>query len=191
MAKDMFELRRTSFEEEYFRKKDAQQVDKLKAVFQKKLDREEIRQATGITDEVVLDRLLQLNLRGELMAAFKLFPLVEIAHADGQIDEREVRAVLEAARQQGIGPDSAAYAMLERALTEGPRADARKAWYMFAEELCKALSPEELGRFRHDLLGYAERVAEASGGILNIAFTVSANEAKVIRAIEQALTPKP
>jgi hypothetical protein len=191
MAKNMFEARRASFEEEYFRKKDAQQVDKLKTVFQKKLDREEIRQATGITDEVVLDRLVELNLRGELMAAFKLFPLIEIAHADGEIDAREVRAVLQAAHQQGIGPDSAAYAMLERALADGPRADARKAWYMFAEELRKALSPEELASFRNDLLGYAKRVAEASGGILNIAFTVSANEAKVIKAIEEALSSKP
>jgi hypothetical protein len=191
MTKDIFEARRASFEEEYFRKKDAQQIDKLKAVFQKKLDQEEIRQATGITDEVVLDRLVQLNLRGELMAAFKLFPLVEIACADGQIDAREIRAVLEAARQQGIGSDSAAYALLENALTQGPRPDARKAWYMFAEELRKVLSPEELDSFRTDLLGYANRVAEASGGLLNIAFRVSANEAKVIRAIEEALTHKP
>jgi hypothetical protein len=191
MTKDIFEARRASFEEEYFRKKDAQQIDKLKAVFQKKLDREEIRQATGITDEVVLDRLVQLNLRGELMAAFKLFPLVEIARADGQIDARETRAVLEAARQQGIGSDSTAYALLENALAQGPRPDARKAWYLFAEELRNVLSPEQLASFRNDLLGYAKRVAEATGGLLNIAFRISANEAKVIKAIEEALTPKP
>ena len=53
MTKDMFEARREAFEEELFRKKDAQLVDKLKGLFHQRLDREAIRPRTGVTDEYV------------------------------------------------------------------------------------------------------------------------------------------
>lgn len=189
MSKNAFESRRIAFEEEYFEKKDAQLVDKLKAIFHKKLDREALRRDTGITDEQVLDRLMALNVSGEMMSAFKLMPLLEVAWADGDVDEREAAAILKAAEQRGIVPGSAAHSMLENALRNPPRPDSRKAWYLYAEQLRKLLSPQELETFRNDLLQMTHTVAAASGGILNIAFTVSANEKRVLAAVEKALTP--
>jgi hypothetical protein len=188
MTKDIFDARRKSFEEEFFRKKDAQLVDKLKVVFHQTLDKETIRQRTGVTDEYVLNNLVALNLSGDSMAAFNLYPLIEVAWADGQVDEREVRAVLTAAANHGITPDSVAYKMLDNALKHHLRQDARKAWYAYAEALRKVLNPQELATFRSDLLENARRVAEASGGVLNLAFTVSGNEKRVLQAIERALT---
>lgn len=190
MTKDAFEARRRGFEEEYFRKKEAHLVDKLRKVFHQKIDKEAIRQKTGITDERVLDNLAALELSGDMMAAFQLFPLVEIAWADGQVDEHEVHAVLEALTQHGIARGSAPYAMVENALKNPVRPDARRAWLMFAEQLRKLLNPQELATFRDDLLQYARSVAEASGGLLNVAFTVSANEKRILDNIERALTPK-
>ncbi len=189
MGQSAFEARGKGFEVEYFGKKDRQLVDKLKAVFHRKIDKESIRKATGITDERVLDNLVELNLSGELMTAFKFLPLAEVAWADGRVDARETAAVLAAIEQQGIPRGGAAYAMLENALKNGPRPDARKAWYMFATELRKTLTPEELSTFRNDLLAQARKVAEASGGILNMAMTVTRAERKVIEAVEKALTP--
>jgi len=165
--------------------------DKLKAVFHRTLDRESIRKATGITQEAVLDNLVQLSLSGEMMSAFQLFPLVEVAWADSVVDEREIRAVLEAAHDHGIVRGSASHSMLENALKSRPNEDARKAWYMYAGELRKTLSPHELTTFRNDLLEHARRVAKASGGILNAVFQVSHNESKVLKAIAKALTNEP
>jgi uncharacterized tellurite resistance protein B-like protein len=188
MVKDAFEARRRTFEEEYFRKKDDQLVDKLRAVFQKNVDKESLRQTTGVTDERLLDNLVALDLSGELMSAFVLYPLVEIAWADGHVHEREVQAVLAAAESRGVMPGSAPYALLEEALKNGPRAGARDVWYSYATELRKMLSAQELKTFRDALLDSARRVAEASGGMLNLAFTVSGNEKKVLDAMERALT---
>jgi len=188
MEKDPFEERRRAFEEEYFKKKDAQLVDRLKTVFHRRLDKEGIRKATGITSERVLDSLVQLSLSGEMMAAFKLYPLVEVAWADNVVDAHEIRAVLDAAHDHGIVRGSAAHTLLETALKDRPNEDARKAWYMYAEELRKTLSPQELATFRQDLLDYARRVAKASGGIFNMVFQVSHNEHRVLKAIEKALT---
>jgi hypothetical protein len=77
--------------------------------------------------------------------------------------------------------------MLQNILREGPKPDARKAWHLYAGELRKVLGPVELEAFRNDLLGYARQVAETSGGLLGMAFTVTANERKVLDAIERAL----
>lgn len=190
MTTDIFEARRKSMEEAYFRKQDAKLVDKLKGLFQDKIEREALRQKTGITDDSVLDNLIALNVSGEMLAAFQLYPLLEIAWADGQVDEREVRAVLGAAEQRGLAPGSPAYAMLEDRLRNRLRGEARKAWYMYARELCKVLNAEELATFRNELLDAATRVAQASGGLLNVAFTMSPNEKRVLEAIEKALTPE-
>jgi uncharacterized tellurite resistance protein B-like protein len=187
-TKGIFERREHAFEAEYFNRKDVELIDKLKLVFHKKIDKQSIREATGVADEQLLDRLVELNLNGELMAAFNLMPLVEVAWADGVVDDREVEAVLSAAEQHGLHPGSKAYAMLETRLREGPSKDARKIWFYYAETLRKTLSPQQLDEFRKDLLEICQRVAEASGGLLNLLFTVSADERRVIDAVERALT---
>ena len=188
MAKDPFEERRKSLEEQYFQKKEAQLVDKLKSVFNKKSDKESIRGTSGITDENLLDTLVTLELSGELMSAFQLYPLVEVAWADGKVDQREIRAVLDAADRYGVKKGTAAYALLEQALKNGPADESRKAWYQYAAELRKVLNEKELETFRNDLVEAARQVASASGGIVNLAFTVSGNEKKVLDAILRSLT---
>lgn len=189
MTKDAFESRRVAFEAEYFRKKDAQLVAKLKQVFHRKLAKTELALATGINDEAVLDTLVELNLSSNLLAAFELYPLIELAWADGNVDERERNAVLAAAAQHGIDAQSPAYVMLDNALRGRPRPDMRKAWHLYASELCKVLTQPELETFRNDLLEYARSVAAASGGLLNLAFTTGATEKEVMKTIERALSP--
>lgn len=186
--KTAFERRERAFEAEFFSRKNAELIDKLKLVFHKKIDKQSIRDATGVTDEQLLDQLVELNLDGELMVAFNLLPLVEVAWADGEADEREIHAALSTAEQHGIGRGSKAYALLETHLRKGTSKDGRKIWFYYAETLRKTLSPSQLEQFRKDLLDDCWRVAEASGGLLNLAFKVAASERKVIHAVEQALT---
>lgn len=185
---DAFGARRTGLEAEYFKKKDADLVGKLKEVFGRKLDREDLQKTTGIKSQEVLDRLLAVNAKGEMLLAFRLYPLVEIAWADGSIDKREAKAVIEAATKLGVPPKSAALATIEDWLQRGPTADGRLAWYMYAEELRKVLSPSELEKFRDELLAGAKAVASASGGILGLAFEINKNEQKVLDKVAQSLT---
>lgn len=185
---DAFHARGQSLEEAYFRTKDAELVEKLRAVFQSKLDKEELRKKTGITNDEVLDRLILANVKGELLAAFKLYPLVEVAWADGAVDRREADAVIQAAIKVGVPKDGEAIARLREWLDRGPTHDGRAAWRMFAGELRKTLSPKELDTFRDDLLKMARKVAETSGGILDMFLQVSGAEQKVIDEIKKALS---
>src|SRR5262249_283302 len=126
MAKDIFQQRETYLEEEYFRKKEFELLEKLKKVFQKKMDKEAIRKATGVRNEQLLDRLVEIQLNGEMMKAFELYPLVEIAWADGDLSESEARSVLAAGEKRGIAPGSRGYQMLDDRLHKGPDPELRK-----------------------------------------------------------------
>ncbi len=188
MAKDIFQKREMYLEEEYFRKKEFELLEKLKAVFQKKVDKESISKATGVTNEQLLDRLVAMQLNGELMGAFQLYPLVEIAWADGDLSESEAKSVLAVGEKQGLRPGSRAYRMLEDRLHKGPDPEARKIWFLYAEELKKVLSPGELKTFRNDLLERARGIVAATGHLERLLIDVG-GERKVIAAIEKALTP--
>jgi hypothetical protein len=188
MSKDIFQRREMYLEEEYFRKKDFELLEKLKGVFQKKIDKEAVRKATGVTNERLLDRMVELNVRGEALAAFQLYPLVEIAWADGNLSESEARSVLAAGEKQGLRPGTKAYEMLEQRLHRGPDPEVRKIWFLYAEELKKVLSPRELETFRNDLLERARAVIAASGHLERLLVDLL-GERKVLAAIEKALTP--
>ena len=76
-------------------------VDKLRETLEQKQTREELEQLTGIQDAGVLDTLIAMNLDKNTFAAFGLYPLVEIAWADGKVDEKERAAFLAAAAEHG------------------------------------------------------------------------------------------
>jgi len=180
--------RRNTFEESYFRTKDAELVDKLRKVFETTRNKEELSKATGINNQEVLDRLVASNVDGEMLTAFKLYPLVEIAWADGAFDGAERAAVMAAAIKHGVPAGSPVLNRLKDWLDRGPNEDTRAAWYMYAGELRNTLSPAELNTFREDLLTMARQVAEISGGVLGMFFNVSQNERTVLKDITAALT---
>jgi hypothetical protein len=185
MGDDLFHRRERALEEEFFQRKNQQLLDKLRATFDQEVTREKLQAATGITDPKVLERLLALQVRGETMAAFALYPLVEVAWADGSVDRAERDAILAAAAAEGIHAGSAAFEMLEAAVTEGPTEVRRKVWFAYARDLSARLDATERLQVRDELLRRARKVAEASGGILGIA-RVSAKEQRVLDAIAEA-----
>src|SRR5437773_9157078 len=188
MPKDIFQKREMYLEGEYFRKKEFELLEKLKAVVQKKVDKESIRKATGVANEQILDRLVAAQLNGELMNAFQLYPLVEIAWADGDLSESEAKSVLAAGEKQGIRPGTRPFRMLEYRLHKGPDPELRKIWFLYAEELKKVLSTRELKTFRDDLLERARGIVAATGHLERLLIDVG-GERKVLAAIEKALTP--
>jgi hypothetical protein len=187
-SQDAFEARRMGLEEEYFRTRDAGLVAKLKTVFSSTVDKEDLRKATGIDNEEVLDQLVAAHVKGEMLTAFKLYPLIEIAWADGSVDAREREAIVRAAVASGIPTDGVAYERLLEWLEKGPTENARAVWRSYAKELAKKLTKEEMDTFRRDLIGYAKAVAEASGGILGVIYRTSPGEQRVIDEMERCLT---
>ena len=185
MSSDALHKREKALEEEFFARKDQQLRDKLKATFEQEVTREKLKAATGLTDPQILDRLVALQVRGETMAAFWLYPLVEVAWADGKVDRRERDAIIEAAVGGGIERGSAGFEALETALADGPTEARREVWFAYARDLAARLDPKERRAVREDLVQRARVVAEASGGVLGVR-KVSSNEQRVLDRIAEA-----
>ena len=188
MSRDPFEERRKGLEEEFFAKREAALVDKLRQTLETEHPRETLKQLTGIQDEAIIDTLVNLHVDRDTLAAFALYPLVEVAWADGKVDEAERKAFLQAAAEYGIPADSPGHETLRAFLKECPREEARKAWFAWAEQLNARLSIPERRKVRNELLTRARQVAEASGGILGLGRRISASEQKVLDRIRSAFS---
>lgn len=141
--------------------------DELDLAMEERAARVGIAEATGIRDESVLKELAGLGIRVETLSALTLIPLIQIAWADGEMDERERGAVLEAAAVIGLESDSTSYRLLQIWTLEEPPPDLLNAWKAFVAALKTRLEPGEVKRLAHNLLERAERVAKVAGDALD------------------------
>ena len=183
---DALNDRRKELEEAFFAKQNQQAVEKLKAEKHKAMSKEGIKEVTGISNDEVLQQLVGLNLNQETISALALFPLVEIAWADGVVDAKEVAAVLDAVHSAGVLKGSAAHTLLEGWLKLKPPAAWHQAWSNYVQALCAGMKPDERVLLKNELLGKAQQVASASGGILGLGGKVNKAEKDMLKKLEEA-----
>ena len=185
MSDNAIAARGQALEEQFFNKHNEVAAQKLKEKHTQEVDREGISHLTGITDPAVLSRLVQMHLKPETMAAFGLYPLVEVAWADGACDAKEKAAVLQAANDAGLSHKGPAHAILEGWLMDKPPKAMHVAWFGYVKALGDKLTPAEKSKMKSEVLGRAQKVAEKSGGILGIG-AVSSAEAAILKQLEDA-----
>ena len=64
-------------------------MERLRELKQREASRETLAKASGISNPAILDKLLDLGIRPEIVGALAVIPLVEVAWADGTLDGRE------------------------------------------------------------------------------------------------------
>src|SRR5262245_42708019 len=97
-----------------------------------------LREASGIAEEPILRRL----------AALGRIPIVEVAWADGEMDERERDAILVGAESVGIEPGSPSHGLLRIWTEDEPAPDLLVAWREFIGALHAELEDGERERLR-------------------------------------------
>ena len=172
-----------SLEDEFFRREDQRLTERLKELRAAEASREALSKASGITKPEVLDKLMELGIRAETVAALIVVPLVEVAWADGTLDAKERRAVIE---RSGIQPGSSGAALLDAWLDRRPDPKLLTAWTHMVQGMTAQLDAAERERLKAGLLDRARAVASASGGILGVGAKVSRAEAEVLAKLEAA-----
>jgi hypothetical protein len=167
-----------------------EQDQHLRRAFRERMERMDRRaqltQVSGIHDEAVLDRLIELEIGPETLAAMEVVPLVFVAWADGTVQAGERQAILDAARAKGIEPNDGRYPLLEHWLNKRPPSEMLEAWKHYVTGLRQKLTPEEADKLKHGLLDFARTVAQAAGGFLGLGNKISAAENKVLSQLEKA-----
>jgi hypothetical protein len=191
---EFLDTRRRALEDEFFRKQDEALTKKYREMQTLQVTRDELGRISGIKNTAVLDKLVQLGVHAETLAALTIVPLMAVAWADGRLDDREKAAVLKGAAQSGIAPGATGYELLERWLAQPSddelRTHLRGAWSQLVEGLVESMSPAEVSELRTSLLDRARAVAVASGGFLGLGSKVSAAEERVLQRLEAAFPPR-
>jgi len=159
----------------------AKENEKLRKALQEKEEvknkKEALSAVSGITDDAVLEQLLALDIRSDTLVALSLVPLVEVAWADGTIDDSERSAILSAAEDSGLSGESAA--LLDGWLVTQPSNKVLSAWKDYVAALTSTMDVAARDKLKQELLSRARTVAESAGGFLGIGKISSAEEDKL------------
>lgn len=183
--KDIFAERGRSLEEEYFRKKDKELIEKLRRAATATEARAEMGKRTGLTDPELLQELETLGFTPETVVLLPLVPVVQMAWAEGGVTPAEHGLIVKLARARGIQEGGAADRQLSDWL------DRRPDEYVFthATRLIRAMlaAPGHGDLSADDLVKYCESIADASGGVLGIIGRVSAEERRLLATLAAEL----
>ncbi len=176
------DLAARALEDAFFLEQDRVLIEKLRAMKQMAETKDALAAASGITSDAVLSRLVELQVEPEILAALAAVPLVEVAWADGRVDDGERAAVLAHADAQGIRAGSMERELLERWLTHRPEPRLLEAWRTYVQGLCARLGPEERAELKEELLRRTRATAQATGGFLGMG-RISAPEQRMLDAL--------
>ena len=173
-------------EDEFFAKKDAVLIAQLRKLEQMERTQKALAEVSGITDETVLKHLVDLGVHPDLLATLAMVPLVEVAWADGEVQEDECNAILEGAASAGMARGSVDYVLLQQWLAQRPPKKMLDAWIHYIQGLKQALTPEEVMAVKDQFMTRARRVAEATGGFLGLTSKISKAEQAMLDKMASA-----
>jgi len=165
---DAFAERGRALEEEYFRKKDRELVEKMRRAAAADQARGELSAQTGISDPAMLAELQELGFSGDTVILLPLMPVLELAWAEGGITAAERQQLISLARGRGIAEGGAADRQLTAWMAERPAPAVFAKAARLISALLDAGAPAAKGLTADQLVKYAEQIASASGGLLGL-----------------------
>jgi DNA-binding phage protein len=177
-----------ALEEEYFRKRDRELIDKMRQAAAAEQGRGELGRKTGLDDPALLKELQDLGFTPETVILLPVLPVLEMAWAEGEITPAERSLIVKFARSRGVDEHSAADGQMTEWMARRPdQAVFRGARRLIAAMLSSGSSPG--GRLTiDDLVAYCEEIAAASGGLLGLRIgSISVEEKALLSRIASDL----
>jgi hypothetical protein len=164
----------------------------LIASLSKKLDRDEkIRSfgaVTGIRDGKVLEYLVDAGFELSTLTAFIWAPVVFVAWADGNTDQLEKIAILEALPNKGVSQEAASMMMAHEWFAKRPTEELWRIWEEFTVASLTGINSDEREAVMDEIVDLCYEVAHASGGFMGFG-KVSQAESDVIDRVISSLKP--
>jgi hypothetical protein len=179
---DALAKRGRALEDDYFRKKDRELIEKIREAAAAERVRNDLGRKIGLEDREQLQELHDLGFTPDTVVLLPMVPIVEMAWAEGGITRAERDLILPFARRRGIEEGSAADHLLTEWLTNRPA----EAMFHGARRLIRAVLDAGFAQAvdfnADDLVKHCEDIASASGGIFGIG-RVSAEERALLTSI--------
>jgi len=175
-----------ALEERFFAKQDRELIEQAKAERTESEEMESLAEVTRNSDPALQTAVMAAGVSADSAAALSLAPLVIVAWADGEVQELERKAILDAARESGVTSDHA-QELIASWLAHRPTPDLIEAWESCTADLAARLDPEERKKLSEQIMDNAKKVASASGGVLGFGKT-SSDEKVALDRLEAALS---
>ena len=183
---DFLDDRRRASEEDYFRKKDRELIEKMRQAAAAERDKNEMSARTGLRDPELVRDLLELGFTPETISVLPLAPIVQMAWAEEGITPAERTLILRLARERGVAEGSPADRLLSEWMTRKPSDEVFARATRLIRAMLDSGAPDGNQLTADDLIRYSENIAAASGGILGMG-KVSADERATLAKIVAAL----
>jgi hypothetical protein len=181
--------RRRANEDEYFRKRDQELVEKARLRAEEDAVLQRLADAAGISDEQIVRDLQRLGYTEETVTLLHVVPLIDVAWADGDVSESERDVIIAAVRARGAEPGSQADGQVARWLANPPSSVLSDGTLHVLGAILQRRGPEARATAMRDLLTSCTAVASASGGILGF-HRISDNEQRTLDRILYELERK-
>jgi tellurite resistance protein len=185
--RDAFQDRERGLEEEYFRKREKALIEKFKQQVAQETERKQLVEATGVSDQKLLDTLQELGFTPDTARLLHLVPLVQVAWVDGDVTKSERDMIMEAAGLYGVEPNSSVYQQLTTWLDRCPTDQFFESALLIVRAMLQALPAEEQASSEQELVALCTRLAKVSGGVFGIG-SISSKEQALLEHITTELT---
>jgi hypothetical protein len=189
MADNPLGDRGRAIEEDYFRKKDRELLEKMRQASAAETARRELSEKSGVQDPEMIAELEALGFTPETVTLLPLVPLVQVAWAEGGVSDAERKMILQLARSRGIEEGSAADRRLAAWLASRPEPQVFSSATRLIRATLGSAGTGSASMTAEDLVKYCEEIAAASGGIFGIN-RVSSEERTLLSAIARDLAGK-
>lgn len=176
-----------TLEEGYFRRKEIELIEKMRAKLATEETRLKLAAQTHVHDTEVLSALQDLGYTTETITLLHLVPFVQVAWASGTVSMEEYSLVMRAARERRITLGSQADLQLHNWLTHRPSNDFFARNLRVMQLFMEALPKEHRVQRENNLLAYCTRIAQVSGGFLGFG-RICEGERQSLRQIAAALS---
>ena len=183
---DSLHDRGRALEEEYFRKKNRELIEKMQREARDDQARRDMGAQLGVSDPEMLRELQRLGFTPETVPLLPLVPVVQVAWADGDVTDAERSALFKVARARGIAEGSAAYHQLASWLADRPSADVFAGATRLIRAILDAPAGDQTRLSGDELVTYCESIAAASGGLFGLN-KISSEERAILASLANDL----
>lgn len=150
--RDIFAEREHWLEEEYFRKKNQELIEKLHRQQAREAEHQQIAQVINVSDQEVIGALQDLGYTPETVHLLYLIPLIQVAWSEGGLADRERATILKVAETHGVVSGSPARQQLTEWLTLKPSEKFFEDNLRAIRVIFESLPPEQRDIRRRDLI---------------------------------------
>lgn len=183
---DAMHERGRSLEDDFFRRRDRELVEKIRKAAEAEASRQGLGQKTGLADPALLAELQELGFTPDTVVLLPIVPAVQMAWAEGGVTRDEAELLLALARARGVTDGSPAHSQLLNWIATKPEDEVfTRAGRLIAAVLASG-GEAAANLTAADLVADAERIASASGGLFGLG-RISVEEKKLLAQLKADL----